>query len=104
MKSKNWPRRSVLACAISLLGLGVLSPETAAQTAPNKPPAIALLDAPADAAAAVEWQNWTHDLGWKVLTPAGPANPSIDVRVQELAKAVEAAVNSGDVDPARIYL
>jgi predicted esterase len=77
-----------------------LSPEAAAQTAANKPPAIALLDA----ADAVEWKNWTRDLGWIVLAPAGPANPNIDVRVQELAKAVEGAVKSGEADPARIYL
>jgi hypothetical protein len=102
MKSKNWPRRSALACAISLLGSGALSPEALAQTAPKKSPAIAVLGgAEADA---VEWRNWTHELGWLVLMPAGPANPNIDLRVQELAKAVEAAVKSGEADPARIYL
>jgi predicted esterase len=96
MKSKSWPRRSALACAISLLCGGV----AAAQTPAKKPPAIAVLDA-ADAG---EWRNWTRDLGWKVVTPNGPANSNIDVRVQELAKAVEAAVKSGEGDPARVYL
>lgn len=90
----------MLACAISLLGFGVLFPVAVAQTAPNKPPAIAVLDA----ADAVEWKNWTRDLGWQVLAPAGPANSNIDVRVQELAKAVDAAVKNGEADPARVYL
>jgi predicted esterase len=96
MKSKDWSRRSGLAFAISLLGCGV----AVAQTAANKSPAVALLDV----ADAVEWKNWTRESGWKVLTSAGPANPNIDVRVQELAKAVEAAVKSGEADPARVYL
>jgi predicted esterase len=104
MTSKNWSKRSALACAISLLSSGALSPEAAAQTAPNKPPAIALLGGIDAAADAAEWQNQTRDLGWKVLTPAGPANPNIDLRVQELVKAVEAAVKNGEADPARIYL
>jgi predicted esterase len=104
MTSKNWSKRSALACAISLLGSGVFCPEAAAQTAPVKPPAIALLGGADAAANAAEWQNWTRDLGWKVLTPAGSANPNIDVRVQELVKAVEAAVQGGEADPARIYL
>ncbi len=107
MKSKNWPRRSALACAISLLASGALSTRSSAQPAaqppPRKPPAIALLD-DADAADAVNWRNWTRELGWKVLTPTGPANANIDLRVLDLAKAVEAAVKSGEVDPARIYL
>jgi predicted esterase len=104
MTSKNWSRRSALACAISLLAPGVLYPEAAAQTAPAKPPAIAVLGGADAAADAAQWQNWTHDLGWKILAPAGPANQNIDERVQELVKAVEAAVKSGEIDPARIYL
>ena len=47
------------------------------QTAAKKSPAIALLNA----ADAVDWRDWTHDLGWQVLAPAGPANP-ISMRVQ----------------------
>ena len=96
MKSKNWSGKSVLACAISLLGL---APATA-QPAVKGSPAIALLDG----ADAVEWRNWTRDLGWQVVTAATPANSNIDLRVQELAKAVEAAAKSGAVDPARVYL
>jgi predicted esterase len=69
---------------------------------------VALLDA-ADQA---QWQTWTANLGWRVITPvfpegspaAGAANPSIDVRVQALAAAVSAAIQSGAVDAAHVYL
>jgi len=96
MKSKNWLSGSVLACGISLLGgTGLL-----AQPAPKKAPAITLVDA-ADAA---EWQKWTSEAGWLLVTAAGPANPNIDLRVQDLAKAVEATIQNGDVDASRVYL
>ena len=63
-------------------------------------PAIALLDA-ADAA---QWQNWTRELGWQVIAPEGANIPNIDARVQALATAVEAAIQNGSVDPARVYI
>jgi dienelactone hydrolase len=97
MKLKNWSRKSVLVCGIiSLLARGA----AAAQAASTKSPAIALVDG-ADAA---EWQNWSKDLGWQVVVAAGAANPNIDLRVRALASAVEAAIRSGSVDPARVYL
>ena len=99
MRSKNWLRRSVRACATitSLAGLfagGALNGQPAG---PAKVPALALLD-PADADA---WRNLVKDLGWRVLTPEGlPANPSIDQRVLALA----AAAQDPAVDGARVYL
>jgi predicted esterase len=97
MKSKNWSRRSVLACGIiSLLACG----SAAAQPAAKKTPAIALVDG-ADAA---QWRNWSGERGWQVIAPAGPANPSIDLRVQALASAVEDAIRNSGADPARVYL
>src|SRR5450432_4240486 len=110
MKTKNWLRESVAACGIrhhrhrsltvaAPLSL-ILCAVAAAQPSPRKAPALALLDA-ADAA---EWRKWTGELGWQVVTWPAPADSNIDVRVLNLAKAVEAAVKSGDVDPARVYL
>ena len=102
MISKNWSGRSVLACGIiSLLASGRGFP----QAPPAGPtPAVALLDA-ADAA---QWQAWEKALGWRVVTPAAPQSnapqANIDLRVQELAKAVAAAVRDSGVDPARVYL
>jgi hypothetical protein len=94
MTSKNWRNGFVRACAtISLL----LWPLAAQQA---KVPAVALLD-PSEA---VQWQNWTHDLGWRVIVPEGAAAPNIDQRVQALAAAVTAAIRDGSVDPARVYL
>ena len=109
MTSKNWSRESAAACGTShhhrsLTIAGPLSlilcAVAAAQPSPKKAPAVALLDA-ADAA---EWGKWTSELGWRVVTWPAPADANIDVRVLNLAKAVEAAVKSGDVDPARVYL
>jgi hypothetical protein len=57
-----------------------------------------------DGADAPQWQTWTKDLGWQVIAPAADANPSIDVRVQALASAVEAAIRNAGVDPERVYL
>jgi hypothetical protein len=94
MTLKNWPNGFARACAtISLL----LSP-LAAQ--PAKVPAIALIDG----ADAVQWQNWTSELGWRVIVPEGAPSPSIDIRVQALVAAVQAAIRNGSVDPARVYL
>jgi hypothetical protein len=94
MTLKNWPNGFARACAtISLL----LCP-LAAQ--PSRAPAIALLDA----ADAVQWQNWTSELGWRVIVPEGSPSPNIDTRVQALVGAVQAAIRTGAVDPARVYL
>jgi predicted esterase len=105
MISKNWSRRSVLACGIlSLLAQAFLPVCGHAQAgAPSGPaaktPAIALIDA----ADAPQWQAWTKDLGWRVITPAA-SEAAIDLRVQALATAVQNAIRDSAVDPARIYL
>src|SRR5215217_5004285 len=79
MISKNWSRRSVLACGvISLLASGA-----AAQS-----PAIALVD-PADAE---QWEMWAKEAGWKVI--AGGAAGSADARIQALAPAVRDAIRN----------
>ena len=96
MISRNSPNEFVRACTISLL----LCWSLAAQSQPSKPPAIALLDA-ADAA---QWQNWNHELGWQVIAPEAAPGADIDTRVRELAAAVEAAIQNGSVDGARVYI
>jgi predicted esterase len=90
-------------CAISLL----LGWPLVAQTAPTQPPAaqtrtpaVALLDS-GDTA---QWQVWTREPGWQVIAPPGAAAPDIDSRVRALAAAVESAIQSGSVDPARVYI
>ena len=98
MTLKSLPNGFARACAtISLL----LCPLSAQQP---KAPAIALMDA----TEAVQWQNWTRDLGWQVivpvLPPSGVASPNIDARLQALAAAVDASVKNGSVDPARVYI
>jgi hypothetical protein len=65
-----------------------------------KAPAVALLDA----ADAVQWQNWTREAGWQVITASPPQGADIDARVRALAAAVEAAIQNGSVDPARVYV
>jgi predicted esterase len=93
MTSRNWPNEFARVCAtISVL----LCVPLAAQT---KVPAIALLDE----GDTVQWQNWTRELGWQVIAPAG-APADIDSRVRALAAAVESAIGSGSVDPARVYI
>jgi predicted esterase len=100
MKSRSWSRKFVLACGIiSLLARGAAA--AAAQATQVKSPAIVLVDG-ADAA---QWRTWTKDLGWQVIVPAADAaNANIDVRVEALASAVEAAIRNAGVDPARVYL
>jgi hypothetical protein len=66
----------------------------------KKAPAVALLDADD----ATEWRKWTGELGWQLVTWPAPPDSNIDVRVLNLASAVAAAVKSGDVDGARVYL
>jgi predicted esterase len=79
----------------------------AAQTKPlaaqSMSPAVALLDA----SDTVQWQNWTRELGWQVIaSPSMPGAPGADIdsRVRALATAVETAIQSGSVDPARVYI
>jgi predicted esterase len=94
MTSRNWPNEFVRACAtISLVLCWPLG-------AQNKAPAIALLDA----GDAVQWQNWTREAGWQVITPAGAPGADIDSRVRALAAAVESAIQNGSVDAARVYI
>jgi hypothetical protein len=80
----------------------LLAAVAAAQPSPPKAPAVALLDA----ADATEWRKWTGELGWQVVTPVATAAPdsTIDARLLELTKAVEAAIKSGAVDGSRVYL
>ena len=97
MTSRNWPKEFVRACAtISLLLVWPL----AGQTTRTKTPAVALLD-PGDAA---QWQNWTREAGWQVIAAAGVPAPDIDSRLRALAAAVESAIQSGSVDPERVYI
>src|SRR4051812_17934580 len=86
MKSRSWPNAFAAVCAI-----------ISALPAQGQTPAIALVD-PADAP---QWQTWTKDLGWRVVTGAPAADP--DARVLSLANAVRDAIAQG-ADPARIYL
>ena len=93
---RNSSRRSVLACtAISLLARGLI----AAQPAPARPPAIALVDE-ADLA---QWHAWSKDSGWRIITAAGPPQKTFDLRVKALEAAVLDAVKTS-VDPSRVYL
>ena len=82
----------------------VASPAPQAAPPASKVPAVALVDA----ADREQWVSWTAALGWRVITPVfpegTPANPSIDVRVQALAAAAVAAIQSGTVDAAHVYV
>ena len=97
MTSRNWPNEFGRACAtISLLLVWPL----AGQTTRTKTPAVALLD-PGDLA---QWQNWTREAGWQAIAAAGVPAPDIDSRLRALAAAVESAIQSGSVDPERVYI
>jgi hypothetical protein len=104
MTSRNWPNEFVRACATISLLLGWELAAQEAQTQPpatqSKSPAVALLDA----ADAVQWRVWAREPGWQVIAPPGAAAPDIDSRVRALAAAVESAIQSGSVDPARVYV
>jgi hypothetical protein len=102
MRSNDWLSESVRAWAtISFAALAACGALTAQPAGPAKVPALALMDQ-ADAEA---WRNWTKELGWRVLIPAGlPANPTIDQRVIAVAAAAREAAKDPAVDPARIYL
>jgi len=95
MRSRNWPRGFVPACAISLLAAALAS----AQPAP-KTPAVAVLDA----GDVPRWEAWTKQFGWQVIAPTVPAGANIDVRVQAVEAAVAQAIAKSGADPARIYL
>src|SRR5262249_2440181 len=103
MISRNWPSASAADCATRrprlrcLCGLLLFAFAAAAQ---EKVPAIALLDG----ADAVQWQNWTRELGWQVIADDSPTDKNIDLRVLSLAAKVEAAIKSGKVAASRIYL
>src|SRR5437868_3521573 len=106
MISKNWLRRSVLACGtISLFAcepLAAQAPAALPQSNPDagKTPAIALVDANDQA----QWQTWAKDHGWRVVTSAAAANAAIDLRVQALVAAVLEAIQRDAVDPAHVYI
>jgi predicted esterase len=111
MTSRNWPNEFVRACAtISLLfawPLGAQGGQTQPPALPTQPPsaqgrtpAVALLDADD----AVQWRVWTREFGWQVISPPVAAAADIDSRVRALAAAVESAIQSGSVDPARVYI
>jgi hypothetical protein len=99
MISRNSPNEFVRACTISLLLGWSLAAQSQSPAATAKP-AIALVDA----ADAVQWQNWTRELGWQVIAPAAAPGADIDTRVRALAAAVEAATQNGSVDPAHVYI
>jgi len=98
MISKNWSRRSVLACATSILasGLGGAQPAEPQKTAP----VIALLNT-ADTA---QWQALTAGTGWHVIAAPDDPDAHSDKRVQALALQVEQAVKAGTADPSRVYV
>jgi PDZ domain len=104
MTSRNWPNEFVRACAtISLLfawPLGAQGGQTQPPSAQGRTPAVALLDADD----AVQWRIWTRELGWQVISPPVDAATGIDSRVRALAAAVESSIQSGSVDPARVYI
>lgn len=88
---KSWLRKFALACGTTSLW---------AQPAPPAKPAIALIDA----GDAPQWQTWAKAIGWEVVAPPTAAGANIDMRVQALEAAVQAAIEQGSVDNARIYL
>src|SRR5690348_669677 len=88
MKSKRWRKEFALACVAINLAF-----------AAGERPAVALIDS----ADAPQWQAWTKDLGWQVIS-APSTSPEIDARVQALAAAVQDAIAQSGVDPARVYL
>jgi hypothetical protein len=104
MTSRNWPNEFVRACAtISLLfawPLGAQGGQTQPPSAQGRTPAVALLDADD----AVQWRIWTREFGWQVISPPVDAATGIDSRVRALAAAVESSIQSGSVDPARVYI
>jgi predicted esterase len=104
MTSRNSPSEFVRACAtislLLLLPLGAQPAQTLPPAAQSRTPAVALLDADD----AVQWRVWTRELGWQVIAPPGTAAPDIDSRVRALAAAIESAIQSGSVDPARVYI
>lgn len=106
MISKSSLRRSVLACGIiSLLASARLAAQAPAtlplsEATATKTPAIALVDA----ADAEQWQTWTREHGWRVITSAAASSAAIDQRVQALASAVQEAIQKDSVDPARVYI
>ena len=104
MTSRNWPNEFVRACATISLLLGWQPGGLAAQTQPppaqSKTPAVALLDA----GDAVQWRVWMREPGWQVIVSPDAAAPDIDSRVRALAAAVESAIQSGSVNPARVYI
>ena len=101
MISRNWPNEFVRACAtISLLLGWPLAGQNKPPAAQTKTPAVALLD-PSDT---LQWQNWTREAGWQVIAAAGVPAPDIDSRLRALAAAVESAIQSGSVDPERVYI
>jgi predicted esterase len=72
-----------------------------AQPAPQpQAPALVVFDA-GDLA---PWQSAAAERGWRLIAPAMAADTNIDARVQTVEKAVLEAIQSGSVDPARIWL
>src|ERR1035438_2584017 len=102
MTSKNWSSAYAPACATinSKSGAGASACQSrfpalialffavAAPLAAPPQPAIALIDS-SDAA---QWQTFTRDANWQILSAASPADANIDTRVQNLAAAVEAGI------------
>ena len=52
-----------------------------------------------------QWQGWTKEVGWKVISPGTlAANVNIDARVQAVAQAVNNALKNDNVDPAHVFV
>jgi PDZ domain len=101
MTSRNWPNEFVRGCAtISLLVCWPLAAQNQQPANQTRRPVVVLLDA----GDTKQWQNWTREMGWQVIAAAGAPGADIDSRVRALGAAVEAAIQSGSVDPARVYL
>ena len=93
---RNWRTRFALVCAT--ISLWAAAP-AGAQPAGGKTPALVVLDS--DLA---QWQSWVQPLGWRVLSVSAAANAGIDAQVQAAAEQVSDAIQSGSVDPLRVYV
>ena len=96
MISRNSPSGFVLACAISVFA-GALAGTRGAdggKVAGNRP---------SGSGDAVQWQSWTRDLGWRVMSPEAPA--IVERRPTGIALAGRLRPHrKREADPARVYL
>jgi hypothetical protein len=93
---RSWLGKFVLGCAT----ISLWAASAWAQTGSAAKPAIALID-PDDAP---QWQTWTGESGWQVVVGEAKPDAGMDARVQALEAGVNRAIETGGVDPARVYL